>query len=383
MGRMIRLLFTAACVLVAASNAVAQARRFVYPAPPPDAYRVVTDVEFGKSSSGAPLRMDVYRPSSGTRHPTLVFFNIATGAERSNPFYAAWAEIAASKGITAILPDLGMESFVQDFVALHQFLARPMSGETGIDPTRVAVYAGSGNVFRALPIVQDRRSTVVKSAVMFYGGAEVSNFRPDLPVLIVRAGLDRPALNTIIASLVSTAVSQNAPVTLLNHAAGRHAFEMVNDDDATRRVIDQALEFVRVTTSPEYQAAIRKGVAEATAAGHVTAGRTKEAAEASGGLVAARPDDASLRLAYGEALLGDRQFAAACAELETLKGKGLGSRDLGIPAARACMQKGDAEAAIGWLQSIPSRFRPTSLRNDPIFAAIRDRAEFQALFESR
>ena len=132
--------------------------------------------------------MDVYRPSSGTRHPTLVFFNIATGAERSNPFYAAWAEIAASKGITAILPDLGMESFVQDFVALHQFLARPMSGDTGIDPTRVAVYAGSGNVFRALPIVQDRRSTVVKSAVMFYGGADVSNFRPDLPVLIVRAG---------------------------------------------------------------------------------------------------------------------------------------------------------------------------------------------------
>jgi hypothetical protein len=97
--------------------------------------------------------------------------------------------------------------------------------------------------------------------------------------------------------------------------------------------------------------------------------------------VKARPDDARLRLSYGEALLGASRFADACAELQKLKGKGLGPRDLGVPAARACMQSGDGDAAIAWLGSIPERFRPRGLEKDPIFAPIKDRPEFKALFQ--
>jgi hypothetical protein len=70
-------------------------------------------------------------------------------------------------------------------------------------------------------------------------------------------------------------------------------------------------------------------------------------------------------------------------EFEKLKGKRLGPRDLGVPAARACMQKGDGAAAIAWLESIPPRFRPRSLENDPIFTPVRERPEFKALFQSR
>ena len=74
-------------------------------------------------------------------------------------------------------------------------------------------------------------------------------------------------------------------------------------------------------------------------------------------------------------------FAAACTELEKLKGKGLGPRDLGVPAARACMQKGDADAAIAWLKSIPQRYLPHALEKDPIFAPIQNRPDFKALFQ--
>ena len=81
--------------------------------------------------------------------------------------------------------------------------------------------------------------------------------------------------------------------------------------------------------------------------------------------------------------MGDKQFAEACVELEKLKGKGLGPRDLGVPAARACMQKGDPDLAIAWLQSIPERFRPRELEKDPIFAPIQDRSDFKALFQPR
>jgi hypothetical protein len=87
-------------------------------------------------------------------------------------------------------------------------------------------------------------------------------------------------------------------------------------------------------------------------------------------------------MAYGEALLGVAQYAAACAEFEKLKGRGLGHRDLGVPAARACAQKGDADAAVAWLASIPPRFRP-QLATDPAFASLRSRADFRALFPPR
>ena len=368
--------------LLALAVPSAQEMRFVYPLPADTAYKVIADVQYGTSPSG-PLRMDVYRPASGTRHPTLIFLNLASGADRAHPFYASWARIAASRGVTAILPDLRMDSFVQDFVALHEYLAKQQGNEHGIDSNAVAVYAGSGNVSRALPLVQDRRSTLIKSAVMYYGAGQVTEFRPDLPILFVRAGLDRPPLNLAIDRIVASALSQNAPVTLLNYASGYHAFEIRNDDEQTRRVIDQTLEFVKTTTAVAYQAGLRRGVLEATAAGHITSGRFGEAVKSYAQLVSSSPDNHTLRLAYGEALLGDRQFAVACAEFEKLKGKGLGPRDLGVPAARACMQKGDADAAIAWLQSIPARFRPVELAKDPIFAPLQDRAEFKALFASR
>ena len=58
---------------------------------------------------------------------------------------------------------------------------------------------------------------------MFYGSAPVAEFRLDLPVLYVRAGLDRPGVNRDITTLAALAVSQNAPVTLVNHPLQRGA----------------------------------------------------------------------------------------------------------------------------------------------------------------
>jgi hypothetical protein len=47
------------------------------------------------------------------------------------------------------------------------------------------------------------------------------------------------------------------------------------------------------------------------------------------------------------------------------------------------MQKGDPDAAIAWLRSIPLRFLPPSVAKEPVFASIQDRAEFQAIFQPR
>ena len=366
--------------LVLVSLLLAQESPLAFP-PPAAGITVASDVEYGTSETRR-LAMDVYKPAAGgaARVPALVFFNRATGAERSGRFYAGWARAAASKGIVGILPDLRSGSEASDFRILMTYLERH-AAEHGIEA--IAVYAGSGNVFNAFPAVEDPKQTAIKAAVMYYGSAPVTQFRLDLPVLYVRAGLDRPPVNESIASLTALAVSQNAPVTLLNYAGGHHAFEIADDNAATRDVIDQTLEFVKRATSAPYQAALRASVGEATAAGYVQTRKFREAAAEYARMVASRPEDARLRLAYGEALLGDGQFATACAEFDKLRDKGLGYRDLGLPAARACAQKGDAEAAIAWLNSIPARFLPASVGEEPVFAALKNRPDFQAIFARR
>jgi dienelactone hydrolase len=373
--------YLAAMVIWSGLPAFSQAQKFAFPAPAPDV-RVTSDILYGRADTTV-LAMDVYqrRRISSALRPALVFFNRARGPGRKDPYWAAWARTAASRDIVAIIPDLRDGTEANDFRALLDYLMRRGTA-LGIDTAAVAVYAASGNVSTAFPIVEEPDLKAIKAAVIYYGAAPITDFRRDLPVLYVRAGLDRPAVNQDITALAALAITQNAPVTLLNYPTGYHAFELFNDNAATRAVIEETLAFVTRTTAHAYQTSLRAGLVEATAAGQIQTGKFHEAASTYAELVRQRPNDPRLALSYGEALLGDGQVAPACAAFAMLRGRGLGPRDLGVPAARACALAGDTVAAIAWLASIPSRFRPPALVNDSAFAGIRSRSDFLALFRS-
>jgi dienelactone hydrolase len=376
MSRMTWSCITIALLGAGLSAASAQAPRLAFSRPSPNV-RVSTDVPFD-TANGVGLSMDIYRLARGAR-PALIFFNRAMGAERRGSLYEGWARAAASHDLVGVVPDLRDGSEARDFEALLRYLTSH-GAALGIDTAAIAVYAASGNVFTALPVLERPGLTGVKAAVIYYGTAPVTTFRHDLPLLWVRAGLDRPAVNEEIAALASRAIAQNAPVTLLNHPTGYHGFELFNDDDATRAVIEQTLTFVRQTTTRSYQLALAAGRKEAAAAGAVQTGNHHDAAALYAELVRSRPNDARLQLSFGESLLGDGQYREACSLFEGLKGRGLGYRDLGLPAARACARAGDAAAAVGWLRSIPSRFLPRSVADDSAFTSIRGRSDFREIF---
>ena len=367
----------------ASSSANAQESPFYYPSPAAGSITVTKGVQFGRSDTLA-LRMDVFRPKNVSgRMPILIVFYSGVGAQRSNGFSTGWANAAASRGLVSVLADIRQDRAVDDFRKLIDYLY-DNAAAYGADREAIAVYAGSGNVYSALPIVEDPAQTKVKAAVMYYGTGPVTTFRRDLPLLFVRAGLDRPSLNgdakSGIVAMVASAIAQNAPVTVVNNPVGHHAFEMVDDGDVTRDVIDQTIDFVKRATSAGYQASLRKSLPEAAAAAQVIAGDYKSASSTYASILNSRSDDSRLRLAYGEALLGDKQYVEACSQFDRLRVKGLGARDLGIPAARACLLKGDSSAAVGWLQSIPKRFLPASLQEDSLFAGLKSRADFRQLF---
>jgi len=379
-GRANYIVVAAVLSVVRASTIESQQTKLAF-SPTATDVSISRDVQYAHRDT-AVLRMDVYRRPASAPMPAFIFYNRGVGDARRHPVYDGWARTAASRGFVAILPDLRSTSETEDFQALLDHLTTN-AATLGIDRDAIAMYAASGNVFRALPIVEDPKQTRVKAAVMYYGAAPISTFRLDLPVLYVRAGLDRADLNVAITTLISRALTQNAPITLLNHHTGYHGFEIFNDDDATRAIIDQTIDFVKVATSQRYQTALHTGLPEAVAAGNTLSGNYRQAAATYGELLRTRADDHRLRLSYGEALLGDRQYAAACGEFEKLKGKGLGPRDLGLPAARACMLKGDPEAAIAWLKTIPTRFLPADVQTDSVFVSLQGRADFRALFPPR
>lgn len=259
-------------LLLTAEQAPAQQWPLYFPEPSRDAARVSKDIHFATADT-INLLMDVYRPNDGSASsPALIFYTLYWPAEgasaRESDWYQSWARIAAANGIVAIVPDLRAEpgtgnattpvrALGDDFQRLVTHLTEHAS-EYGVDPSRIAVYAASGATWAALPAVEDTRQSAIKAAVIYYGSANIQNFRRDLPLLWVRAGLDSERTNAAIASASSLALSQNAPVTLLNHPTGRHAFEGRDNNAATRAIIEQTLAFVKYATMPDFQAAIRQ-----------------------------------------------------------------------------------------------------------------------------
>src|SRR6185503_743327 len=149
---------------------------------------------------------------------------------------------------------------------------------------------------------------MVKAAVMYYGTGPVTQFRRDLPLLYVRAGLDRPGVTGTVTSgitaVVAQAIAQNAPITVINDPGGHHAFEMVDDAAATRDVMNRTIDFVKRATSASYQAALHATLVEAAAAAQLVAGDFGAAAPTYARVLETHPNDDRLRLSYGEALLG-------------------------------------------------------------------------------
>ena len=368
-----------ACVLLLGTMVPLEAQTpgINYPAPPESSWRVTQNIRFAPGDT-TPLLLDVYRPAGATRPTPVVIFH-TMGSQRSNAWYVSWAKLVASKGLVGVIADLRPGSPGEDFRSALAYLVEKGS-EYGIDTAAVTAFGGSGNGYNLFRTSQERPDPRLKAIIIYYTGSEVTRLRRDLPVLYVRAGLDRPLVNAGLDSLVARALVQNAPITVINYPAGHHGFDGTDDNAITRDLIEQTIEFVKRVTTPEYRVALAAGMGYAEAAAHVSSGDFAAASRTFAELVARTPEDAQLRLSYGEALLGDRQFAKACGEFGALRGKGLGARDLGLPAARACLKAGDADLAMTWLQSIPRRFLPARVKDDADFASLGNRADFKALF---
>ncbi len=234
-----------------------------------------------KDTSGEKLVADIYYPQAlkqGERIPVVVFVigyanSVFPVQIKEWRIYTDWARLTAASGFAGILYNTTVPA--SDILDLLSYLQQN-AASLKIDENRIALWACSANVLTALTVLAGERKEFIKGAVLYYGlmltpdqkfrdtvaglnkqvnfsmaGIDaIKNWHPDLPYFIVRAGKDMTEFNQALDHFVAAALANNAPLTLVNHAAGRHAFDMYDDNEQSREIIRATMEFLKFNLFP-------------------------------------------------------------------------------------------------------------------------------------
>jgi acetyl esterase/lipase len=184
--------------------------------------------------------------------------------------YISWAQLVAASGMIAVT--YTNEDVEADAAAVFGFV-RDRSNDLRIDPDRVGIWSCSGHGPSALALLMtttprcaallypytldaEGSAAVATAAAQFRfvnasAGKRITDLPRDVPIFLARAGQDRmPGLNESLDRFVAGALAANLPVSIVNHPAGPHAFDLHDDSRITQGIVRQTLEFLKFHLSP-------------------------------------------------------------------------------------------------------------------------------------
>ncbi len=249
-------------------------KNVVYSHPLMDEVQVET-VQY-QSKNGEDLTLNVYYPpgNGSKKMPAVVYvFGFPDGVERiggklkDTNAYISWAKLTAAMGFVSMQYET-VEPLDDIYKVLEYITMNADSLK--IDENRIGIWACSGNTPTALKILMDDALAYPQCAVIYYGMMldweenlgirelskrvefaypdkikPFSELRNDVPLFMVRAGLDDiPNCNNSQDEFIVKALENNLPLTLINYR-GHHAFDVVDDNDESRAIINQTLEFLK------------------------------------------------------------------------------------------------------------------------------------------
>jgi dienelactone hydrolase len=235
-------------------------KRIVYRVDGMDNVRVRRDVY--KRDAGAELAMNIYAPASlsgGARVPAVFFVHGGPIPADFMPptqwgIFVSYGELAAASGLVGVTFNHRLFALT-DFdrskadVAAAIDYVRANAAELNVDADRIALWYFSGGGPLLTPIVRDRPD-YVRCILAFYAylqpaAAQVRAKAAGLPIFVARAGLDQPMINETIDLFVQEALAGNAMLDVMNHPAGQHGFDMLDDDERSREIIARAVAFAQ------------------------------------------------------------------------------------------------------------------------------------------
>jgi acetyl esterase/lipase len=254
--------------VAAAQNQTAQGQQqpAFDPAKPPLLYRVQgqekakvqRDIVY-KKVGDAELKMDIYLPADVQANAKLPAILFASGAGETKHWniYKNYGEVTAAQGMVAVQfnkryppnPE-GVNLAYEDIKDLFEYL-RQNADRYQIDKDRLCLWGFSaGGTLVGAGMLGNQ--PYIRCLVSYYGIGQLGPRRQVTalgdklpPILVVRAGLDNPALNNAIDLFVQEAINRNIRIDFTNYPDGQHAFDILNDTERTREIIRHTFEFIK------------------------------------------------------------------------------------------------------------------------------------------
>jgi acetyl esterase/lipase len=259
--------------------------RVVYEVPGMDTVEVRRDLVY-RQAEGVDLLMDVYLPpglAAGERRPGVVFVHggpipadkmPSINLIKSWGIFLSYGELLAASGMVAVTFGhrytslAGIATAQSDIETAVEFV-RDRAAEFHLDPDRLALWAFSGGGPFLTPVLRERPAHL-RALVAYYTLLDLASLRgkvdwlpipeeaardfspaaalPEpydgLPLLIARGGRDSAFINSTIDLFVQRALAANVPLDLMNHPAGQHGFDILDDDDRSREIIARTIGFL-------------------------------------------------------------------------------------------------------------------------------------------
>lgn len=226
-----------------------------------------------KKANGEKLSIDLYYPPSLEENEQRSAVIFALGYPKfklkNMQQYVSWGKLTALNGQVGVTYETSQPK--EDLADLVTYL-RENSEEVGIDKNRIGIWSCSGNVPVTLSYLSDYDDNFLRFGVFYYGFmptpdqkyqdhinhysktiapfispqfTDEDQLSGDLPLFVVSAGQDTvDKINDTIHHFVSNQVSKNAPITFVNHKTGQHAFDILDENQESRRIIKQTLTFM-------------------------------------------------------------------------------------------------------------------------------------------
>ena len=252
--------------------------RVVLSIPGMDAVRRLRDVVYNDTDSG-PLHMDICSPERAVGLlPAVLFVHggpVPRLGAKNMGIYVSYGELMAASGLVGVtfnhrfLSSQRLTDAATDLTDAMTYV-RDNANKFGIDPDRLALWLFSGGGPLLTQALREHPKWL-RAVVAYYAlldlqqpppGAD-DGLTPELrtrfsaldalgddaralpPMFIARAGLDNSWLNGTIDRFVRAAVEKGATLDLLTHPDGRHAFDILDDDERSKAIIRRTIEFLR------------------------------------------------------------------------------------------------------------------------------------------
>lgn len=223
----------------------------VFEVPDDDRVTVRTGIEV------AGMVADLYAPRDGVSRGAVVLVNgyREEGYQRilgcsfcDMRHTVSWARLFAASGFTAIA--YANREPAADAAAVVRAMRDSFQ--------HVAVWATSGSGPVGLSAVREADCgaflypytlDVAQAASEFHftnPALSADEMRWDVPLFLARAGEDQcPNLNAALDRFVEEGLRRGLPLTLINHPRAPHAFDLFDDSDLSRHVVQQAIAFLQ------------------------------------------------------------------------------------------------------------------------------------------